>query len=517
MLGASLAQAQTYETIAKRNIHPGKRSVGSSIVKVDQRLVSWMKSNVSPETLLPYSFQIPLAAKRRIYENMGGAFSVPGIIERVIVEEGLIIYDGAVRQIVLAMLGGAENIEEASRLVHTYWNGDLRELFNIRAGYPFNNFVYDPQNPDLVSSNMSDHGKRGFIFRIINANGRYNTEDPLDGKIEFSGFPTWPTIHWEDWKPIAGENAWVTMAALQILHKKYFDGKTGKYASGFEKAIEFQLAEELARAAMILQTENGGIRMAPIGTYMSENDDGHGWYDLISTENNLSWYGAFRMLYEITGKDAYKETMKKMEGYFKAAWNAQGRYFYQGMAYRDGAWQPAKEDFATDVQTWGIVALGPKALDNWFGEGAANSMWQAAKNFSGARDGSGKLLGVGFTTENNRLSVEWTAGAIFAARLLAEYYKEISPELAKAAFNDAVGMREGIETLRFDLAEGKSAYSYSSRRGWIPFGWYSHSPDVLSLASTAWVVLVDAQFNPFYLPQSDAPRERTDVALFSAQ
>ncbi len=515
MLGAAAASAQPYETIAKRNIYP--RPSRSSAVQVDQKLISWMKSNVSEETRLPFSFEVPVASKMGAYQKMGDAMSVAGIIERVIVEEGLVIYDGAVRQIVLAMLGGAENIKEASRLVHTYWNGDLRELFNIRAGYPFNNFVYDPDHPELVSSNMSDHGKRGFIFRIINANGRYNTEDPLDGKTEFADFPTWPTVHWEDWKPIAGENAWVAMASLQIMHKKYFNEKTGSYNLGFQKSIEFRLAEELARAAMLLQAENGGIRMAPIGTYMSDSDDGRGWYNLISTENNLSWYGAFRMLYEVTKKDVYKTALGKMEEYFKAVWNSEGRYFYQGMAYRDGAWQPAKEDFATDVQTWGIVALGPQTLDQWFGEGAANSMWQAAKNLAGTRDESGKLLGVGFTVENDRLSVEWTAGAIFAARLLAEYYQASSPELARAAASDAADMREGIETLRFDLPEDRSAYSYSSRRGWIPFGWYSHSPDVLSLASTAWVVLVDAEFNPFYLPKSDAPREQTDVALFSAQ
>lgn len=512
---ASAAEAQVQQIVSNRNVYSRSKVSDSRVTTVDQKLVQWMKSNVSEETRLPFSFQIPVESKKGIYENMGGPLSVQGIIERVIVEEGLVIYDGAVRQIALTMVGGAENIEEAGRLVHTYWNGDLRELFNIRAGYPLNNFVYDPKDPEAVSSNMSDKGKRGFIFRIINANGRYNTEDPLDGKTEFVGFPTWPTIHWEDWKPIAGENAWVTMAALQLYHKKYYDVATGLYRSDNKEAIELKLAKELARAAMLLQAENGGIRMAPIGAYLKDGDDGRGWYDLISTENNLSWYGAFRMLYQITKDDVYKEALDKLEIYFKVAWNKEGRYFYQGMKYLNEKWEPETAHFATDVQTWGIVTLGPQTLDTWFGEGAAQSMWQTARNFSGVRNEAGQLVGVGFTTENDRVSVEWTAGAIFAARLLAEYYKDNSPSWSKAAFVDAQEMRQGIEALRYDFPEGKSAYSYSSKRGWIPFGWNSHSPEVLSLASTAWVVLLDANFNPFYLPQATSSQENIQVAQLS--
>ena len=60
-------------------------------------------------------------------------------------------------------------------------------------------------------------------------------------------------------------------------------------------------------------------------------------------------------------------------------------------------------------------------------------------------------------------------------------------------------MRAGIEEYRFTVRPGEDAYSYSSIRRWIPFGWFSHAPEILSLASTAWVYLIDKGINPFEL------------------
>jgi hypothetical protein len=482
------------------------------VSSIDQKLLAWIKSNVSPETGLPLSFHIPFESKKSVYQNMGEQFSVGGIVERMIVEEGLIIYDGALRQIVLTMLGDRENLDDALRLTKVLWEGSVGEMYNLRAGFEMNGFIYDPKQPEAVSSDLSEKGNRGFVFRIINANGRYNTEDPMDGKTEFKDFPTWPTVHWEDWKPIAGENAWVAMAALQLYHKKYVYPASGKYLSQGQAVVELQFAQELARAALLLQAENGGIRMAPIGTYLNENDHAQGWYNLVSTENNLSWYAAFRMLYKITENPLYQHAMERLEGYFRSIWNAEGGYFYQGARYKQGQWQPEAVHFATDVQTWSILVLGPEKIDQWFGDGAAFHMWEATKEKSGSRDSHGRLCGVGFIAENDRVSVEWTAGAIFAARRLAEHYEYANPEFSKIGAIDAEQMRQGIEQLRFDLPNGQVAYSYSSKRGWIPFGWYSHDPEVLSLASSTWVVLLDSNYNPFYLSGDSSRSKEFEIA-----
>ncbi|MDP8266801.1 MAG: hypothetical protein P9M07_07665 [Candidatus Aceula meridiana] len=521
------AQAQTLTPSLKVN-------------SVNPKVVNWLKSNLS-STGLPFSFQIPENKRKEAYLKMEDSFSVTGIVERMIVGEGTSIYDIAVWQIVLTMLGGKENLERAFSPVNIYWQGQLGELYNIRAGFSGQPFVYNPHYPGAVTSNLKKFGKRGFVFRILNANGKYRTEDPLDGKTESDGFPNSARIHWEDWKPIAGENAWVVISALQLFHKKYYQGD-GTYQKS-SKAIELSLAKEIARAGLFLQARNGGIRMAPLGTYyylididetlsmgkitqqlddyakkVSEGEvkrsekkryikdkaylEHHIWYyEEISSENNLSWYAALRMLYDITGKKIYKMGMRDIESYMKSVWNPKENYFYQGAHFVNGKWQSNTKHFATDVQNWAIIVLGPKKLDQWFGVGTAYKIWRATKRISGVVNKEGDILGVGFSREKERISIEWTAGAIFALRALVNYYQESHPSWAKQAERDIKTMRNAMETYKIVVSESEESYSYSSRRDWIPFGWFSHDPEVLSLVSSAWIVLVDTNFNPFYFPK----------------
>jgi len=515
----------------------------SSLTKkrADPKLVNWLKENVSSETGLPLSFQVTPILKKRVFKRMGQPDSVTGIIERLIVAEGTSVYDTALWQIVLTMLGGDENLNSAALPVETYWEGSLKALQTIRAGYLGQPFVYDPEDPWSVTSNTAIKGRRGFLFRIINAHGSYLMKDPLNGRKDYPRFPNLDRIHWEDWKPIAGENAWVILGALHLYHKKYYRPLTRSYAHN-PLAEELRLAEEIARAGLMLQSETGGIRMAPIGTYyhllnmdadcpedeiierLDENakqfqidplaakgkgreiagvvyPEYHTWYyDEISTENNLSWYAALRLLSQITDREIYQTALKDIENYFRIVWSPSNNYFHQGMHFTDGVWSPNTRFFATDVQNWAVIVIGPGRIDEWFGEGAAFRLWQATKKISGSTSIYGKLRGVGFTSENDRVSIEWTCGAIFATRALNEYYKNSHPEWAEEAGRDSEDMRRGIEAYRMDVDEDSVAYSYSSRRGWIPFGWFSHDPQVLSLISTCWVILTDANFNPFELP-----------------
>ncbi len=147
---------------------------------------------------------------------MESSGALKGSIERTITHEGLDIYDGAVYQIVLSIAGGKNNFKRASLLDRYYWQGSVGDTWDIRAGYPINTFIYDPKNPERVSSDPSRLGKRGFIFRIIDANGHYLVTDPLNGKKTLAGFPGQDRLHWVDWKPVAGENAWVVIAAMQL-------------------------------------------------------------------------------------------------------------------------------------------------------------------------------------------------------------------------------------------------------------------------------------------------------------
>ena len=477
----------------------------TSLSALDPHLFNWLKFNTSPITHLPYSFFIAEKDKSAVYSRMESSGALKGSIERTITHEGMDIYDGAVYQIVLSMAGGKDNLDQASLADKYYWQGSVGDTWNIRAGYPINTFVYDPKAPESVSSDMSKLGERGFIFRIIDADGKYLVTDPLDGKESLAGFPDNDRLHWVDWKPVAGENAWVVIAAMQIYHKKYFDAAKGQYA-GDPQSVELKLSRELARAALMLQSPIGGIRMAPLGTHRTINEgekkyftDKNWWYNHISTENNISWYAAFRMLYKVTGEEKYKKAMDAIEGYLRFVWDQKQGFFYQGAYFKEGQWVPSRENFALDVQTWSLACIGPKNLDAWLGEGQAWRIWQAGRQHSGVFNAQGSLSGVGYTDEHDRISVEWSAGAMVALAELSDYYKTTKPDWAMEADKDKSSMRQSMETLHFNISQSLAAYSYSSRRGEIPFGWNSHDPSVMSLVSTGWMIFVDAGFNPFWL------------------
>jgi hypothetical protein len=465
----------------------------SSIFSLDPHLLNWLKFNVSPITHLPYSFYISEKDKPVVYHHMEASGALQGAIERTITHEGLDIYDGAVYQIVLSMAGGEENFKQASLVDRYYWQGAVGDNWNIRAGYPINTFIYDPKAPESVSSDKNRLGQRGFIFRIIDADGKYLVTDPLDGKKSLAGFPEYDRLHWLDWKPVAGENAWVVIAAMHLY-------------SRHPQSVELNLARELARAAMMLQSDIGGIRMAPLGTNrtLNENEkkdfsENNWWYNHISTENNISWYAAFRMLYQVTNDPQYKKAMDGIQRYLRFVWDAKQGFFCQGAYYKGGQWVTARENFALDVQTWSIACIGPKNLDAWFGDGAAWRVWQAGRAHCGVFDKEGNVLGVGYSDEHDRISVEWSAGAMTALTELADYYKATNPDRFAQALADKFAMRMSMDSLLYNISQDLAAYSYSSRRGKISFGWNSHDPQVMSLASTGWIIFVDAGFNPFWL------------------
>ncbi|MDP2920865.1 MAG: hypothetical protein Q8O12_00655, partial [Candidatus Omnitrophota bacterium] len=167
----------------------------------------------------------------------------------------------------------------------------------------------------------------------------------------------------------------------------------------------------------------------------------------------------------------------------------------QGGIYRSGKFIPERA-FAVDCQTWAISVLGPEVIDRWFGDGTAYKMWKVTKERSGYFTNN-TLRGVGFSDSHDILSGEWTAGAVMAVRKLAFYYQKNHPEWVSELNNDAITMREGIETLKREVAPGQTAYLYANKRYLIPFGWWANA--VLSTASTMWTYFIDKGFDPFVL------------------
>jgi hypothetical protein len=221
------------------------------------------------------------------------------------------------------------------------------------------------------------------------------------------------------------------------------------------------------------------------------------------------------------------------------AWR-NGEFVTAGYADEPGSkseWRPILEPRAVDVETWGVAALGSEQIDEWFGFGAAYRLWERLKNWGAYGDGP-TLWGVGYsdadsngrTQEGNFragvLSAEWTAGSIVMVRNMIHHYRAI-PRSASAfaqaqvfvskLTRDESGMIAGIQNLRYDrytraslpgkppdyaslIAEpatpvGSEPYLYSSRRYFIPFGWYGNP--IPSTAASAWVILIADRYDPF--------------------
>ena len=221
------------------------------------------------------------------------------------------------------------------------------------------------------------------------------------------------------------------------------------------------------------------------------------------------------------------------------AWR-QGQFVTGGFANEPDSkteWRPMLKPEAVDVNTWGVAALGSEQIDAWFGFGAAYRLWVQLKDWGAYGEGQ-TLWGVGYsdadsngrTQEGNFragvLSAEWTAGAIIMVRNMIHHYlatPRSATESAQAQVlvsklkDDEFRMVAGVQNLRYGRyiqasLPGKPAgyanlivqpampvrsepYLYSSRRYFIPFGWYGNP--IPSTAASAWVILVADRFDPF--------------------
>lgn len=423
----------------------------------------------------------------------------------MVLRKGAVIYDVALAQIAWAY-ANKNILDKAYAPIKIYNKGCFRYLNDIRAWYGGNETC--PYRYNREKSGEVPRGE-GYVFKIIPATGEYAFDLEFfinDKKIIRHCF-------WKDWFPISGENAWAGVIAP--LHVYSLRKKINASSN------ELELAEDIARMAGLLQAENGGIRMAPLGTW-SEEDERQGktwkerdwWYRQISTENNLSWYAAFRMLHQVTDEEKYKESMESIGEYLRWAYMEKEDSFAQGAYYSDvDGWIKNKE-FATDCQTWAICVLSPELIDKWFKKGVAYRLWKETREKAGVYDNKGKLLGVDFTDycdlkkrfpkRKPMVSYEWTGGAILAVKMLEEYYSLIGErEYADECREDRENMENFVKEESVLFKEG-IAWPYASGNQKsierpTGFGWYAPPEKVLSMASTAWMALIEENINPFFL------------------
>jgi hypothetical protein len=387
-----------------------------------------------------------------------------------------------------------------------------------------------------------------FFYRMIGPT--YIMRDPLQGaygwtwRAEPAGINPDPAqfwnlaglIHWNDWKPITGENVWgIILGPIQILfvrncsHVKEF--KT------FEDApYEVQLAVSVLPAALALKSPLGSMYHCPEGTKMFPPDEDEATN--VSNENNFSAYAAFKALSYILNKfykgsdpvlDKAKQISKEMldglEGWFAKyllPTPIAGEHVISqgGHVTFDGTYKPQDGDqaFAVDCQTWGLLTVGAHKFDKNYGsKTTAYAVWQATKKLAGYYI-DGKLAGVGYTTPSNETknntgshdiwSGEWTWGAVFMCRRLARDYSQMGKAAwAQSLLADADSMVKLMNTsvipcddgvwCKGGLVQSDGSYLYANKRFFIPWGWYANP--IGATASTGWAVFNDFHYNPFQL------------------
>jgi len=384
-----------------------------------------------------------------------------------------------------------------------------------------------------------------YFYRMIGPT--YLMYDPLDGKYgtKWRATPAGPNpdpaqywnlagaIHWNDWKPITGENVWgAILGPMQVLFLKNCS-HIEKFATWATAPFEVQLAISILPAAQALQSPLGSMYHCPLGTKMYPPDDEE--ETNVSNENNFSAWASFQSLYIVldnyyTGGDpdldAAKQTVGKLikglESWFAtyllpAPINGKNVISQGGHVTFDGQYkfQEGAQAFAIDCQTWGLLVLGSKRFDAAYSSKGvtAYGIWQDAKTLGGYYI-NGKLAGVGYTVsetpgaETDIWSGEWTWGAIFMARKLAREYRAAGKtEWADSLEQDAQSMVSLLTTEVIPDKDGvwasgglvqiDGSYLYANKRFFIPWGWYANP--IGATSSTGWAVLNDFDFNPFVL------------------
>lgn len=433
----------------------------------------FLESNVS-DTGMPLSFR----ADREYWTGLGEPVNtVESVIERTMVKNTLNIYDGALWQMALTVLPSKKSAAAVDAHTERLLRGSAGDIADLRGYGPA--FLYGDEEKTMDRDS-------GFFFRMIS--DQYLQDDPL-GYNDVPGYPNFDRVHHEDWKPITGEQAWaVIMGPLQVAYIKY----GGKIPPD---SPEMRLALSVLPALEAMQSPIGAFYHAPKGTYGIHPR-------LISVENNASVYAALKMLGRALDAGAPEKPridamLAKLDVFFeKDAYNPLASEFYVGGFYVEDKFV-AQSFFSTDCQSWVLVALGPEWIDTRFGPGTAFKIFNNLVHVSRLIDSAGRLQGLGFTSDHAALSVEWTCGAILAARVLAEYYAQKDPQWAEDLLKKAGQMRAGIEPFKTDVPGHGTAYLYASHRYFIPFGWWANA--IPSTASSAWVIFVDTGFNPFVL------------------
>jgi len=425
---------------------------------------------------------------------------------------GINLYDAAVREIALTLLnrGGVAldyetnvliadktlqfgNIRGSATCKGIMYTGDCKDTQENGAC----GFCYGGWNDKGVSLDNS----QAYFFRMVSDVWAY--EGTVDARCPERNMP-WT---WNDWRPVAGENAWTSFTGpLQVAYVM-----ANKNPNGIsDNSNAMKLAIAMFKTFQMQQMPNGAIAYAPWNTWDDQNSALGGTASIENCASSLAGIKALLYIIQQNQNTQYKnlipqiqDVITKLTNFIKAAYDPSVGYFLQGGSY-DKAWKFSwnkdyNSTFAVDCQTWVISVLGAPTIDGWFGAGTTLKIWQNTKLIGGyAYDSfSDTVLGLGFSKnqEVQIFSGEWSLGAVNMLKILANQL----PNSRTKLLNEADIIRQAVDdSLTFyDVSINSDIVNYATRRYWIPWGWYANP--LPSMASVAWSVFTDSNYNPFIL------------------
>ncbi len=306
----------------------------------------------------------------------------------------------------------------------------------------------------------------------------------------------------KDWSVRGGANIWIGIAAINL----YLSTKEQKY---------LELAEKIANFTASLQNSDnkdanyGGIALGPKGDPAYSKDQYIGcdlgmpeFYRVYATEVSIDGYALFQRLFQVTKKNTYQLAAANCLQWLKNnAWNKSEHRFNRG--YKD-------QMVATDVQSWGISALGVDGL-NFIEPGAAERMIAFVEENCLSESSfvlAGKTMiirGVDFTDKKRvgelkrlqMVSFEWTFQLINAYGRLAHDYKQLGENKKAEIYRSK--REQLLEQLLAAASEDSSglAFPYATLSD-AEIGHENKTPSTGSLSAVggAWAILAIQESDP---------------------
>jgi hypothetical protein len=458
-------------------------------------------AKVAPKPLISMRNALDFIRQQRVLNGHGlpASFYVPpgtetgNSLRQLLVSEGVGLYDTALAAITLV---------EAGDLV------TAREILGIYAQGAYGSDLGTPM--ELCALPNRDNGG---AFSNFDAGTYYF----FDFTNVYGDWRRWGT-RWVFWSVHTGPNAWMVNAMSRFIEAERAAGETDRQLEPFLDTIK-----SIGAAFTRLQdpATQGGVRFGPESQFAEPGTVAP--YFQINSENNLSAYVAFQMLYRVTGDVVYKAAAARILDWFQNAtvWTSEGKpqrglmdrttgTLAMGVVYRQGRWVLQTEHPTDSAGTWAISSLGPEKIDALWGTGAAYRMWHTIRDRAGRTadfkwmKNGGALAGLDYTDfypeSESLISPEWTGGGLFALQLLIPYAKAHIGQGDMTA-GAIAGMETDLATMSAFIRDHSNAYAIGpghggQRQGQVGFGWTAPPPEVQALCSLYLALYFDGKSDP---------------------